>query len=61
MTPAGLVRPLAAGAPIALLIGQAVDAIEAERPLASGLWFAAIVAVALGYGVVAMRLARRRG
>jgi|GEM_PF-6840362 len=53
-----LIRMLAAGALIALLIGQAVAAVEAGSTLLSILWFAAIFAVAIGYALVEMRARR---
>ncbi|HYJ31438.1 MAG TPA: hypothetical protein VEW25_13995 [Allosphingosinicella sp.] len=47
---------LIAGASIALLIGPALRAVEAGEALVSALWFAAIFVVAIGAGIVEMRL-----
>ena len=46
---------LAAGGLIALLIGQAVSALEMGRTLLAILCFVAIFAVATGYAVIEMR------
>jgi hypothetical protein len=53
-----LLRMLAAGALIALLIGQAVAAVEAGGTFVAILWFAAIFAVAGGYAILEMRARR---